>query len=175
MTVPRLRPPRFASMAGAAAGLVLALQGCTSMPAPTPAVAPAPPAPAAAPAQPLAVERAWLQSWFEGTPVAIAPGEGGGVSVEVPREFCFDAGRSQVKPPLAAVLDKVAQSLRRSGARLPRLAAPGDAPGTSPLALQRAAQVRKHLLARGVPAARLGPPVATTVAAVQVLMEPAPR
>jgi len=93
----------------------------------------------------------------------------------VPREFCFDAGRSQVKPPLAVVLDKVAQSLRRSGARLPHVAAPGDTPSASPLALQRAAQVRKHLLARGVPAARLGAPAATTVAAVQVRMEPAPR
>jgi outer membrane protein OmpA-like peptidoglycan-associated protein len=171
----RVRLARFGSLAGLMAGALLALQGCSSVPAAPPPAMSAPPPPAAAPAPPLAVERAWLQSWFDGTPVAIEQVADGDVSVAVPREFCFDAGRSKVKPPLAAVLDKVAQSLRRSGARLPLVAAPGDTPVASPLALQRATQVRKHLLARGVPAARLGTPVATTVAAVQVRMALAPH
>ena len=112
----RVRQARFASLAGLMAGALFALQGCSSVPAAAPPVAPSTAAPAAAPAPPLAVERAWLQSWFDGTPVAIEQVADGDVSVAVPREFCFDAGRSKVKPPLAAVLDKVAQSLRRSGA-----------------------------------------------------------
>jgi outer membrane protein OmpA-like peptidoglycan-associated protein len=153
--------------------VVLTLHGCATGPAPAPAPV-ARPAPSARPDTALATERAWLQSWFSGTPVVIAQHNGGPVSVDVPREFCFDAGRSKIQPPLAAVLDKVAQSLRRTGAQLPVLAAPGDAAAASPLAVQRAQAVRKHLLDRGVPAAQLGTPSATTVAAVQLRMERAP-
>jgi outer membrane protein OmpA-like peptidoglycan-associated protein len=104
--------------------------------------------------------------------VAIAQRSDGAVTVDVPQAFCFDAGQSDVKPALAAVLDKVAQSLRRTtGARLPLVAAPGDAKGAPTLALQRATQVQKHLMSRGVPAARLGSPVATVAGAVQLRMD----
>jgi len=90
-------------------------------------------------------------------------------TVEVPRDFCFDAGRAVIKPPLAAVLDKVAQSLQRKpAARVELLAAPGDTTAASPLAQQRAGNVRKHLIARGVPSGQLGPPTATSAPAVQL-------
>ena len=96
----------------------------------------------------------------------------GPLSVDVPLEFCFDTGRSGVKPPLAVALDKVAESLRRTPmARLQLVAAPGDTVAASPLAKQRAAQVRKHLLSRGVPSAQLGYPTASTVAAVQLRID----
>lgn len=99
----------------------------------------------------------------------------GAVTVDVPREFSFDPGGSSVKPALAAVLNKVAESLLRMPmVRLQLLAAPEDAPGTESLALLRATQVQKHLLGRGVPAARLGKPTATTVAAVQLRLQAAP-
>ena len=159
-----------------AAAVLLVLQACSS----TPTVPAGPPAAPAAPragtaadadrqAAALAVERKWLQSWFQGTPVVIAQLGGAAVSVDVPLEFCFDAGGSKVKPPLAAVLDKVAESLRRHRqARLELLAAPRDAADGSPLALQRATQVRAHLMSRGVPAARLGGPTTTAAAAVQL-------
>lgn len=122
---------------------------------------------------PLVVERQWLQSWFTGTPVRIVQQGSGPVAIEVPQAFCFDGGRSSVKPPLAAVLDKLALSLRRTPtARLQLLAAPGDGPAaTAELALQRAAQMRSHLLSRGVHAGQLGPPTATKVAAAQLRME----
>jgi len=125
----------------------------------------------------MANERKWLQSWFEGTPVLIAQRPDGAITVDVPREFCFEPGRSSVKPALAAVLNKVAESLQRLPlARLPLLAAPPDeATGTATLAVDRAVQVHKHLLSRGVPAARLGKPTASTAAVVQLRMElPAP-
>lgn len=146
--------------------------GCASM-AP-PATAPEPASVldqrAALPAA-LVVERQWLQSWFQGTPVRIAQ-NGDAVTVDVPREFSFDAGRSQVKPPLAAVLDKVAESLRRLPlAQLTLLAAPDDSAGASALARQRAAQVQRHLRSRGVPTAQLGAPTATPAAAVQLRLE----
>ena len=156
----------------------LSLTACTSVAPPAPvgpvATPPTTDERAAAPAA-LDVERQWLQSWFKGTPVRIAQRSDGAVTVDVPLEFCFDAGRSTVKPALAAVLDKVAESMRRVPAmRLPLLAAPESASGTAPLATQRAAQVRKHLLNRGVAAARLGPLSTSTEAAVQLRLEIAP-
>jgi outer membrane protein OmpA-like peptidoglycan-associated protein len=165
----------------AAVWLLLALQGCSTTPSPPP---PAPGPPDTAPAVPatpaprpssLAVERQWLQSWFEGTPVRITQRSEAAFTVDVPRDYCFDAGRSAIKPPLAAVLDKLAQSLQRKpAARVELLAAPGDAAAASALAQQRADNVRKHLIARGVSSEQLGPPTITAVAAVQLRIGQAP-
>ena len=122
----------------------------------------------------MGAERQWLQSWFKDTPVRIEQRSDGAITVEVPVAFCFDAGRSTVKPALAAVLDKVAESMRRVPAmRLPLLAAPEGATGSRPLALQRAMQIQKHLMNRGVAAARLGAPTASAEAEVQLRLEAA--
>lgn len=129
---------------------------------------------AAAPA--LREEQRWLQSWFEGTPVRITHSGSNALAVEVPREFCFDVGRSQIKPALAAVLDKVAESLRRQAQnRLTLLAAPVDAASSAPpLATARAAALYKHLRGRGVPAPRLAEPSTTVASAVQLRIEAPP-
>jgi outer membrane protein OmpA-like peptidoglycan-associated protein len=126
---------------------------------------------------PLDTERRWLQQWFEGTPVTIALQRDGALSVAVPREFCFDSGRHAVKPALAAVLDKVAESLRRQRvARLDQLAVPDDAPANAALVRRRGTAVRQHLLGRGVPEARLAAATAATAPALQlrIVMPPAP-
>ena len=172
--------------------MLLALAGCAgvgpptpTMPVPPPLSTAMPPAPAQAPLSPeqrtataaaLSVEQQWLSSWFRGTPVRIAQRDDGTLTVDVPREFSFDPGRSVVKPALAAVLDKVAESLRRRPmSRLTSLAAPDDRPQTSPLAVERAVQVHRYLRQRGVPAARLGEPSATSAATVQLRIGPSPR
>lgn len=136
-------------------------------------------APSAAPGEafPLSTERQWLQSWFDGTPVVISQTGTGPLAVSVPLAFCFEAGSLDVQPPLAAVLDKVAESLRRHPrARLSQLAAPGDGEADSPLALQRATQVRTQLRLRGVRELQLGTASAATMAAVQlrVVLPPLP-
>lgn len=130
---------------------------------------------AAAPAA-LANERKWLQSLFAGTPVRILQTRDGPVQVDVPREFSFEPGLSGIKPPLAAVLDKVSQSLSRLPlARVTLLAAPDDAAGaSSALAQQRAAQMQKHMLSRGVAATRIARPTATAGSAVQLQLAAAP-
>lgn len=154
--------------------VALAVCGCSSVAPPAPA-APAGADQKSTVAAALAVERQWLGSWFKGAPVLIGQHSNGAVTVDVPREFCFEPGRSTIKPALAAVLDKVAESLRRvPQAHLPLLAAPDDGLGSAPLALQRAIRVREYLSARGMPAARLGKPSATTAAAVQLRIEAAP-
>jgi outer membrane protein OmpA-like peptidoglycan-associated protein len=153
--------------------VALAVWGCASTAPPAPS-APATADRKTATAEALAVERQWLQAWFRGTPVRVGQRSDGAVTVDVPREFCFEPGRGAVKPALAAVLDKVAESLRRVPlARVQLVAAPDDAGGASPLALQRATQVRDYLGSRGVPAARLGKPSVATAAAVQLRMEDA--
>ncbi len=171
--VQNLQPPSLPQRVTMAV-VVLALLGCTSSPpgrsgeSPASATAGAAVDPRAAP---LEVERHWLQSWFKGTPVLITRLDDGSVSVDVPREFCFDSGRSAVKPALGAVLDKVAESLRRNPkARLQLLAAPGDGAADSSLAVQRAGQVRTHLRSRGVADARLGSPTRAMADAVQLRM-----
>jgi outer membrane protein OmpA-like peptidoglycan-associated protein len=158
--------------------VLVLLAGCASPPAPSQPGVPRPAADAGTPPRPLSLEseRHWLQSWFAGTPVQIALRSDGALAVEVPREFCFDAGRSAVKPALAAVLDKVAESLRRQRtARLTLLAAPGDPAPNAGLARQRAEQVRTHLRGRGVPESRLAASSNAVAAAVQLRLElPAP-
>ncbi|MCY7314878.1 MAG: hypothetical protein LH480_04470 [Rubrivivax sp.] len=152
----------------------------TTSPGNPPGAPGAPPSAAANPTRDqaaLKTELQWLQQWFKDTPVQIVL-TADALNVEVPREFAFDTARAQIKPPLAAVLDKVAQSLRRlPQARLELVAAPGDvsvasatasASPAAALALQRATQVRRHLLSRGVAAAQLGTPSANTAAAVQL-------
>lgn len=117
----------------------------------------------------LAIERRWLQSWFGGTPVTIAQHRNGTLEVQVPRDFCFDRGRDELKAPLVAVLEKVAESLRRRpDARLTVLAAPDDAPRATTLAMQRGAVVRQRLLTLGVAADRLSAPTPAGRSAVQL-------
>jgi outer membrane protein OmpA-like peptidoglycan-associated protein len=160
---------RTAAGLGSIVAVVLALLGCAAAPTTGPAASPTS---AARRASALDTERQWLQSWFGGTPVLIAQHDDDSLSVDVPLEFCFETGRSGVKPPLGVVLDKVAESLRRNPlARLQLLAAPGDDAHISPLAQKRAVQVRKRLLAHGVPVAQLGKPTGTVAAAVQLSLD----
>jgi outer membrane protein OmpA-like peptidoglycan-associated protein len=117
----------------------------------------------------MAVERQWLQSWFEGTPVRIEQRSASVFSVSVPRAYSFEPGRSQVLPPLAALLDKVAQSLKRQPeARVLLLAAPDDAGAAPALALERAESVRRQLQSLGIAAHRLAPASASGGASVQL-------
>ena len=158
--------------------LVLVLAGCAGILPPQPGSGPVPgvdtaPVPSlqqkAALAEGFAIEQRWLDSWFRGTPVVISRPSDLLLSVEVPREFCFDAGRSLVKPALAAVLDKVADSLRRRpAAQLVLLAAPADATGGETLAMQRADRIHRYLRDRGVRTSGMSRPTATSAAAVQL-------
>ncbi len=165
------------------ATVALALMAACGTPGPSPSpstpAAARPPAGAAssAPAlQPpvatleaMEAERRWLQSWFESTPVRIALRSDGALAVEVPLEFCFEAGGSRIRPPLAAVLDKVAESLRRRPQlRVDLLAAPSEDGAAPTLVPLRGQQLRQHLRSRGVPDNRLAAATATSAAAVQL-------
>lgn len=116
--------------------------------APAAQAAPADPAPPAVTPQ-LAAEQRWLEDLFKGTPVVISPGGPGPnapLRVEVPLRYSFDEGRSVVKPPLGAVLDRVAASLSRQPRARVGVAAPSDG---------NTASVRGQLVAKGVQAYRI--------------------
>jgi outer membrane protein OmpA-like peptidoglycan-associated protein len=125
---------------------------------------------------PLASEQRWLDEWFRGTPVVIALADANTLAVDVPVANSFDAGRSNIKPALAAVLDRVATSLRRQPPMRVSIAAPSDAGGAAALASARAQQVRDHLVSRGVASTRItGVGTARAGAPVQLRLLIAPQ
>ncbi|MEF7617096.1 OmpA family protein [Aquincola sp. MAHUQ-54] len=146
----------FRRRTGAAGAALAALMiaGCASGP-PQASRAPGSEADrrAAAPAA-LMAEQQWLQQWFSGTPVQIVMARDGTLRVDVPAAFAFDAGQAGVKPPLAAVLDRVAESLRRNELLVVSVSVP--AASDAALAKRRHDAVARHLAGRGVAAARVG-------------------
>jgi len=130
------------------------LAGCATrapVGAPSPSVAPG----AAHPPQPtLGAEQQRLAALFDGTPVVFAMQPDGSLRVEVPLRFSFDPGSFTVKPPLAAVLDRIATSQRRGSSRL-LVVAPGDKRGKGlTLGSDRAGSTRDYLVGRGIAATR---------------------
>lgn len=144
------------------AGLAGCASKSTTAPAATPptgSAAPAAPGAAAsaavAPRPALAAEHKRLSELFKGTPVVFSMQADGSMKVEVPLAFCFDRAAFAVKPPLAAVLDRLARSQRGGATRL-RVTAAGDTAASGPnLARDRAASARDYMVARGVFAARV--------------------
>ena len=104
---------------------------------------------AASPRPSLAQERQRIGDLFQGTPVTLAMDGSGSLRAEVPLKFSFDAGRAVVKPPLGALLDRLAGSpATRGGSWV--VAAPGDPRSKgNALALERAASARDYLVSRG--------------------------
>lgn len=122
----------------------------------------------------LAAEQRWLTQLFAGTPVQIALQRDGQLAVDVPLDFSFDAGRANVKPPLAKVLDYLAQSAhRQTGVRV-HVAAPADERGPAALALRRANAVRAYLVGKGIAPLRFSEPEAADGASVSVRLQSAP-
>ncbi|KQW38600.1 hypothetical protein [Rhizobacter sp. Root404] len=158
--------------------LLAILGACGTRPAPVP-VAPVPsglPAPAAPPrAGPLVTEQLRLAELFRGTPVVFSLQQDGSLRATIPRRFSFDAGAAQVKPPLAAVLDRLAKSQRLAPSRF-RVAAPADPEVRGPaLARERAASARDHLIGQGIAAARIQATGGTQTELVEILVTEAPR
>lgn len=127
------------------------LQGTPPLPAPngTPRLPPI------QGATPLATEERFLKEWFRGTPVVISTQPPSLLQVSVPLSNSFDAGKSDIKPALNAVLDRVAESMRRHvGARV-AVTSPPDANGAAALAEARSQRVRESLGTKGISSTRV--------------------
>lgn len=102
----------------------------------------------------LAAEQRRFAALFRGTPVVFATQPDGGLRVEVPLRYCFDGGRAVVKPPLGAVLERLARSQRHENTRLV-VSAPADTGSAIlTLATERAVRARDHMVERGIAATR---------------------
>lgn len=137
--------------------MLLLLGGCatsltTMPPAPGgPASALPPPRAASGLSPALEAQRLRLAEAVAGTPVVVSATNTQQLRVEVPLKFAFDAGRSTVKPPLAAVLDQLATGYKPQSLLTElRINAPADDKSAANLATQRAQSVRDHLVRRGV-------------------------
>lgn len=154
--------------------LISVLAACgTRPPAPPTPVAPAASASEARP--PLALEQLRLAELFRGTPVAFTLQQDGSLRATVPRQFSFDAGAIKVKPPLAAVLDRLAKGQLQAGSRM-RVSAPAD-PDTrsASLARERALSVRDYLAGRGIAATRLQASGAAQTDLVEIVVSDSAR
>ena len=151
----------------ASIGLLVVLGACAGPPTRSSATGSVP--------QPtLAQERERLAGLFDGTPVVLEIDRDGSLRAEVPLRFCFEPARAVVKPPLAALLDRLAGSPATRGG-VWSVAAPGDpaSKGTT-LANERAASVRDYLVGHGADALRVSvsvaPAVGTPSAVVRVIV-----
>ncbi len=151
--------------------LVAFVAGCaapTQVPPGTPpSTAPAePPRPGQAPPNVLAAEVAWMRQLFDGTPVVIASEPDGAMRVDVPLTFSFDDKSNAPKPPLRAVMDKVALSMARQASSKVHLSTPGP--------VARGAAMRRYLQGRGVIGLRVVVLTPTQGDAVMLRVVPGP-
>ena len=103
----------------------------------------------------LAVEKLRLAELFRGTPVLFALQPDGSLRAEVPLQFSFDAGKALVKPPLAAVLDRIAAGQLHEVTQVVVHGPLDPADKGAALAGDRAASVQAYLVAHGLAAARV--------------------
>lgn len=109
---------------------------------------------------PVVTERRWLEEWFGNTPVVISQLNDNTLQLSVPMVHSFDPGRIVPRPALLAVLDRVAESLRRqTSARLSVSAAP-DAGAPASQGLNRAHRIIEHIVSRRVMPDRISTPTA---------------
>jgi len=129
--------------------------GCGTTPS-----SPVPPAPSASapgsppPKQTLLEEQRRLADLFRGTPVVFSMQPDGAMRIEIPLQFCFDAGQSKVKPPLAAVLDRVSRSQQNEATHIAVIAPIDTGAKNQALGIARAVSIRTYMVAKGVAEAR---------------------
>ena len=162
----RFLPAAFASF------FIFLMSACGTRPPAAP-VAPVPPAAAPEVRAPLPMEQIRLAELFRGTPVVFTLQQDGSLRATVPRQFSFDAGAIKVKPPLAAVLDRLAKGQLQAGSRM-RVSAPGDPDARGPsLARERALSVRDYLAGRGIAVTRLQASGAVQTERVEIIVSDA--
>jgi len=182
-------PAAGSALLAASAAIVL-IAGCQSTPPakPAPAGVPMPQSPpgqarppppnaatrAASTKANLAIEKLRLAELFRGTPVLFALQPDGSLRVEVPLQFSFDAGKAVVKPPLAAVLDRIATGQLNEATQIV-LSAPSDpAAKDASLVGARSASARDHLIGRGIAGTRVVVSPSSGVAVVRIVVTDMP-
>jgi outer membrane protein OmpA-like peptidoglycan-associated protein len=104
-------------------------------------------------------QKAEMEAATAGTGIAVTQTADNQLKLEVPSDVSFDTGRADIKPNLAPVLDRFAQTLNANPVTTIRVIGHTDSRGSdainNPLSINRAASVRDYLSARGVRASRV--------------------
>ncbi|MEF9995792.1 MAG: OmpA family protein [Burkholderiaceae bacterium] len=100
-----------------------------------------------------------MEAATRGTGIEVTQTADNQLKLEVPSDVSFDVGRADIKPNLAPVLDRFAQTLRDNPSSTVRVIGHTDSTGSdainNPLSVNRAASVRNYLEARGVNSGRI--------------------
>lgn len=104
-------------------------------------------------------QKAEMEAAAAGTGIEVTQTADNQLKLEVPSDVSFDTNRADIKPNLAPVLDRFAQTLNANTATTVRVIGHTDSRGSdainNPLSVNRAASVREYLSARGVQASRI--------------------
>jgi len=100
-----------------------------------------------------------MEQATQGTGVDVTQTADNQLKLNVPSDVSFDTNRADIKPNLAPVLDRFAQTLQQNPTTTVRIIGHTDSTGNDaindPLSINRAASTRQYLAARGVEAGRI--------------------
>jgi len=100
-----------------------------------------------------------MEQATRGTNVEVTRTEDNQLKLNIPNDISFDTGSASIKPPLRAVLDPFANSLRDDPSARLMIVGHTDNTGSeavnNPLSVERAQSVRDYLVTRGVAATRV--------------------
>ncbi|CAM5795708.1 OmpA family protein [Rhizobacter fulvus] len=100
-----------------------------------------------------------MEQATRGTNVEVTRTENNELKLNIPNDISFDTGSAAIKPPLRAVLDPFANSLRDDPTARLLIVGHTDNTGSAainnPLSVERAQSVRDYLVTRGVAGARV--------------------
>ena len=100
-----------------------------------------------------------MEQATRGTNVEVTRTENNELKLNIPNDISFDTGSAAIKPPLRAVLDPFANSLRDDPTARLLIVGHTDSTGSAavnnPLSVERAQSVRDYLVTRGVAETRV--------------------
>lgn len=103
--------------------------------------------------------RTAMEQATRGTNVEVTRTDDNQLKLNIPNDISFDTGSAAIKPPLRAVLDPFANSLRDDPSARLMIVGHTDNTGSdainNPLSVERAQSVRDYLVTRGVAASRV--------------------
>ncbi|MGK2897544.1 MAG: OmpA family protein [Burkholderiaceae bacterium] len=103
--------------------------------------------------------RTAMEQATRGTNVEVTRTEDNQLKLNIPNDISFDTGSAAIKPPLRAVLDPFANSLRDDPSARLMIVGHTDNTGSdainNPLSVERAQSVRDYLVTRGVASSRV--------------------
>lgn len=101
-----------------------------------------------------------MEQATQGTGVQVTQTADNRLKLDIPSDISFDTNRADIKPNFRPILDKFAAGLVENPYATVKIIGHTDSTGgdaiNNPLSVNRAAETRDYLVARGVPANRIG-------------------